>query len=102
MYETRPQGLQYKQVPASSTGLVLGVTGRTGGILHKIIVIPATTSPGAVTILDGATSIPIFPGGATSVVDLKPFILEVDMLAAGKWSVTTGLNVSVIAVGWFD
>ena len=92
----------YETVAASQTAQALGATGATGDFISHLLVIPATTSPGVVTILDNATSIPVFVGGATSVSNLVPFIIPLDMYSvSGAWKVTTGANVSVIAVGSF-
>jgi hypothetical protein len=87
--------------PAGATGLA--VTGQ-GDFLLKLIVIPGTTSPGAITISDGgATAITVFTGGATSVADLKTFEIVLNAASTlGSWRVTTGANVSVIAVGKFS
>lgn len=92
---------EYETVAASQTAQALGATGAAGDFLLSLLVIPATTSPGAVTILDGATSIPVFVGGATSVSNLIPFTIFVNARAlnSGGWKVTTGANVSVIASG---
>lgn len=93
---------EYETVAASQTGQTIGATGGTGDYLSHLIVIPATTSPGNVIILDNATSITVFTGGADSVSNLVPFQIPLGMYSAsGAWSVTTGANVSVIAVGNF-
>lgn len=95
-------GTNYETVAASQTAQVLGATGAAGDFLGGVLIVPATTSPGAVTILDGATSIPIFVGGATSVPGLAPFFVPIGAKsAAGAWKVTTGANVSAIGVGAF-
>ena len=70
-------GSTYNTVAASQTAQVLsalsgGTTGASGDYLTSCTVIPATTSPGAVTILDGSTAIYSFPGGASSVPNLVP------------------------------
>lgn len=93
---------EYETVAASQTAQVLGATGAAGDYLKGVLVIPATTSPGVVTILDGATSIPVFVGGATSVANLAPFLIPVGARSvSGAWKVTTGANVSVIGIGNF-
>lgn len=94
----------YETVAASQTGQVLGGgAGQLGDEISHLVIRPATTSPGAVTLLDGATSIVIFPGGADSVTQLIPFCVPLMMNSqVGSWSVTTGANVSVIAVGKFS
>lgn len=96
-------GGEYETVAASQTDQALGATGGTGDLLAKLIIVPATTSPGAVSIKDGAGSaITVFTGGASSVADLKPFEIVLDVISTGgAWSVTTGANVSVIGVGDF-
>lgn len=89
----------YETVAASQTAQVLGLVGNKGDLLERIIIIPATTSPGLVTIRDGSTSIPIMVAGTTTIA---PIVVELNMYSvSGAWSVTTGTNVSVIAVGKF-
>src|ERR1019366_10763393 len=57
----------YVVVPASQTAAVLqSSTGATGDYLNEVTVIPATTTPGVVTIMDNATSIIAYPGGGTT------------------------------------
>lgn len=93
---------QYETVAASQTAQALGITGAVGDFIERLIIIPATTSPGAVSILDGSTSISIFPGGASSVATLTPIVVNLGIQSVnGAWSVTTGANVSVIGIGRF-
>jgi hypothetical protein len=93
---------EYETVAASQTAQVMGGAGATGDYLDSILVIPATTSPGNVLLLDNATSITVFTGGATSVADLKPFTIGIGAKSvSGAWKITTGANVSVIAFGNF-
>ena len=95
------QGM-WATVPASQTAQIIGTTGAKGDRITGILVVPATTSPGNVLLLDNATSITVFTGGATSVADLKPFWIPLGMKSvSGAWKITTGANVSVIAVGTF-
>ena len=55
----------YERVAASQTAQVLGSgLGGIGDYIAGVLVVPATTSPGAVTLLDGATSMVVFTGGA--------------------------------------
>lgn len=94
-------------VAASQTKAVLGATGAVGDVLSSLLIIPATTSPGAVTLYDGSggTGIVLFTGGATSVADLKPISIPLNIaastVATPGWFVTTGAAVSVLAVGKF-
>ena len=89
----------YETVAASATGQVLGLVGAQGDFIQRLIIRPATTSPGLVMIIDGSTSIPIMVAGTTTIA---PIVVELGMYSvSGAWSVTTGTNVSVIAVGTF-
>lgn len=92
----------YETVAASQTAQALGAAGAKGDYLAQIVIIPATTSPGAVSILDDATSISVFAGGASSVTELKPIVVTLGLTSKnGAWKITTGANVSVIACGQF-
>lgn len=97
------EGRTYETVAASQTDQALGATGAAGDDLDGLLIVPATTSPGAVSIKDGAGSaITVFTGGASSVSNLVPFFVPIGARSiAGAWSVTTGANVSVFAVGNF-
>lgn|SRR5579875_3000378 len=88
---------------SASQSVVLGSTGAVGDWLESLLVVPATTSPGAVSIQDGAAApITVFAGGATSIADLRPFSIPVRAASKnGAWKVTTGANVSVVASGSF-
>lgn len=94
---------RYETVAASQTAQILGPNGSKNDYIEGLVIIPATTSPGAVDLLDNATSINILPGGATSVTELKPIFVPLKMYSVnGAWKVTTGANVSVIAIGLFS
>ena len=93
---------QYETVAASQTAQALGANGRAGDYIERIIIIPASVSPGVVALLDNATSINILPGGASSLTELKPIVVDLGMVSvSGAWKITTGASVSVIAVGRF-
>ena len=91
-------------VAAAQTDQVLGETGTKGDVLKRLIIVPAAVGCGVVTIKNGSagSAITIYAAGA-NLVDLKPFVVEIDAIctATGGWRVTTGANVSVIAVGRF-
>jgi hypothetical protein len=99
-------GLENETVAASQTAQILGATGAVGDRLNFLLVVPATTSPGAIAIKDGdGSDITVFTGGASSVSNLVPFIIEwgkecVNATTPG-WKITTGANVSVVAFGDF-
>jgi len=94
---------RYETVAASQTAQVLGNNGAKGDRILRLIIIPATVAAGLVTLLDGSTSIPIYVGGATTALTtVAPFVVDIDATSqSGPWKVTTGANVSVIAVGDF-
>jgi len=91
----------YETIAASQNDQVMGASGAAGDYLHHLIIVPATTGAGTVSIKDGAGSaINVFVTGTLS--DLHPIIIPLCMTSAdGAWKVTTGANVSVIAVGNF-
>lgn len=92
----------YETVAASQTAQVLGATGAAGDLIVGVVIIPAAVSPGSVALLDNTTSITLFPGGTDSLTELKPFYVPLGMHStAGAWKITTGANVSCIAVGSF-
>lgn len=94
--------VEYETVAASQTAQVLGATGAAGDYISGVLVIPASTSPGNVILLDNATSITIFAGGASSVSNLVPFFIPLGMVSvSGAWKITTGSSVSVIGIGNF-
>lgn len=80
-----------------------GGGGAVGDYLAGLQIVPATTSPGAVSIKDGGGSaITVFTGGASSVPSLAPIPVPLGAFSAnGPWKITTGANVSVVARGRF-
>src|SRR4051812_9462608 len=87
---TDPPGRAYETVAASQTAQAIGATGGVGDDIDGLLVIPATTSPGAIALLDNATSITVFTGGASSVSNLVPFYIPLGMRSvSGAWKVTT-------------
>lgn len=95
---------EYETVAASQTDQIMGATGAVGDVLAYLLVIPATTSPGAVSIKDGnGSAIPVFDGGTLG--SLIPFAIPLNIRAANSttpgWKISTGANVRVIAFGDF-
>ena len=104
----RPDGMadpfaQYEPVAASQTNQVMGATGAVGDYLAGVIIIPSSTSPGAVTIKDGANAaITVFAGGAASINNLRTIVVPLGMYSTnGAWQITTGANETAIGVGKF-
>lgn len=97
-----PAGCDYETVAASQTGQALGATGAAGDYVNFILVVPASMSPGNVLLLDNTTSITVFTGGTNSVSNLIPFAIPIMAKSvSGAWKLTTGANVSCVAVGKF-
>lgn len=80
------------------------ISTKKGSIIQRFIIVPASTSPGAVSFKDGSsgTARTVFFGGTTS--DIKSFVIEYGGRGAGTdgFHITTGANVSVIVVGRFN
>jgi hypothetical protein len=92
--------LQYETVAAGQTAQVLGGTGAVGDYIDKLIIVPATTAAGNIALIDNATSISVFVTG--TLADLTPIVLPIGVFSvSGAWKITTGANVSVIAIGSF-
>ena len=99
--EIRSAGHMYETVAASQTDQALGVTGEAGDVLHALLIVPATTGAGTVSIKDGAGSaINVFVAG--TLTNLTPIFLPLGLKStSGAWKITTGANVSVIGIGNF-
>ncbi|MCW5737021.1 MAG: hypothetical protein KIS73_23045 [Enhydrobacter sp.] len=100
-------GSDYETVAASQSDQVMGATGAVGDYLAGVLIVPATLSPGAVSIKDGnGSAITIFAGGSGSIVTLHPFFVPVGARAFAAttpgWKITTGANVSALGIGAFS
>lgn len=94
---------EYETVAAEQTEQALGATGGAGDYLAGLLIVPASTDPGAVAIKDGSgPAITVFEGGEGSVSNLVPFFVPLGIKSTdGAWQVTTGEDVSVVASGNF-
>jgi hypothetical protein len=103
--QTSAYGSMYNTVAASQTNQVLTgySAGKVGDYLAGILVVPTTTGAGSVSITDGSGSaITVFTGGGT-LADLKPFYAPLSAYSvSGAWKVTTGANVTAVAIGYFS
>jgi hypothetical protein len=86
----------YKTVAASQT--TAQICGE-GGYMESITVLPASSTPGVVTLIDGSTNIMAIIAGAGD--GTKPYTVRVGAFAesTGGFKVTTGASVSVIVSG---
>ena len=96
-------GYRYETVAAGQTAQVLGGAGAQGDYIDGVVIVPAVVAAGAVTLIDGSTSIVLYVGGATTALTtVAPIYVPLQMYSmSGKWQITTGTNVSVIAIGNF-
>jgi hypothetical protein len=99
-------GDNYVLIAASKTASAFagpGGVGALGDFLAGILVVPATTSLGAISITDGGGSaISLFTGGAGVLADIKPFYIPIGVRStSGGWAATTSNNGSIIAIGSF-
>lgn len=96
----------YQIVVASQTTQSLGPNGKKGDILQRLIIVPETTAAGTVSIRDGTGGGAAFNSNVLvtgTLSDLSPKVIDLGARSvSGSWSVTTGANVHVIAVGRFD
>ena len=94
----------YQAVAASQTNKMLGSTGAIGDYLQAIIYVPGTSAAGAVSIKDGGGSAITLcvGGGTTAFPSMAPILITVGAFSVnGGWNLTTGANVTCIAVGNF-
>lgn len=98
------QVFPYERVAAGQTDELLGTNGGVGDYLSHLTIVPAAANCGSVTLSDGATSFVVFAGGGTTALpSLIPFTVAIGARSvSGAWKITTGTNVSVIAVGDFS
>jgi hypothetical protein len=86
----------YKTVAASQT--TAQICGQ-GGYIESISVMPASSTPGVVTLIDGSTNIMAIIAGAGD--GTKPYTVRVGAFSesTGGFKVTTGASVSVLVSG---
>jgi hypothetical protein len=85
--------------PAALVGAGAGAEGDT---VVGLLVIPTTTSPGAVTLYDDTHTVVVFAGGSNSLTCLVPFFIPLGLKSEGSgWYVSTGAGLSVVATGDF-
>lgn len=95
-------GRQYQPVAASQIAALLGAVGAIGDTLDQLWLMPATTAPGTVIVLDGALPVWTWPAGIT-VTSLAPIFIPLNLRSvAGGWNITTGADVAVLASGAFS
>jgi len=89
----------YKTVAASQTTAQIC---SEGGYIDTLTVVPASSTPQAVALLDGSTTLFTIPAGIGG--DTKPYTLFIHACSksTGGFKITTGASVAVIVSGNFD
>lgn len=92
----------YQTVPASVTATALGPgAGAAGDFLNRIVVVPGTTAPGSVILIDATASATIFTGGAGNPLTPTTIVLNA-FSKNGAWKISTGANVTLWVTGAFS
>jgi hypothetical protein len=105
--ETFPSRRTYSKVAAGQTTAQISVSGdRIVGrdYLDRVIITAASTAaPGAVTVLDGTTSLLVHTFAADEGMPGTVMSIDVGVFAQSTkgFNITTGTSVSVVAVGIF-
>ena len=89
----------YETVGISANNQVMGTTGAAGDYLHRLICV-VTGTGSLVQLKDGSgTAFTVLP---TAIASVNTFVIPIGMKSTlGAWQVTTGANVTVVAVGAF-
>jgi hypothetical protein len=101
---TENEHSEYVQVAASQTTAQVSRSGdATAGrdYLHHLIVVRPSSTPGAVTVFDGGTTLIAIPAGAGD--GTLPYTLPIGVTCRSTkgFNITTGASVAVVAVGRF-
>lgn len=96
-----PYRYPYETVAANQTAQVLGTVGAKGDYISHVVAVVATAATAAITLIDGSTSISIFPNSPGAGVGTYTIPLGLAS-QTGPWKITTGAGVSVVAVGLFS
>jgi len=97
----------YTLIAKSQTGAALGRASATGDVVKCAVIVPETTAPGVVSLIDGSSgpvTLTLYTGGTVGA-DLRPWVIDFGeegvISRVGGWTVTTGDNVHVIFSGAF-
>lgn len=101
--EVSAQGRAYQKLAANGAAVALGANG--GGIgdsIDYLWLLPTTTGPGTVVLLDGVIAVWTWPAGLT-LTDTRPIYIPLNIRAvSGPLHVTTGANIAALATGQFS
>lgn len=94
----------YVSFAVSTFGLVQSSAGTSTDFLDFIQVFPATSTCGGITVSDSTTGVFTYTGGTVvSLPDLRPFTINVGAFSrVGPWRISTGGNITCVAVGKFS
>jgi hypothetical protein len=94
-------GRDYTAVAANSTAALLGANGTIGDTLDYVWVFPGSTTPGTLTILDGAVTVWTLTGATLASIQPFPVPMNARAKNAGGWKITTGAGLSATGFGLF-
>jgi hypothetical protein len=94
---------EYETVAASQTDQIMGATGAVGDLLDSVLIVPTSTTTGAVSIKDGnGSTIVIYAGGTTTLIPFSvPWGAKAVNATTPGWKITTGAGVTAVAFGNF-
>lgn len=94
---------EWETVAASATDQIMGATGAVGDLLDSVLIVPTSTTTGAVSIKDGnGSAIQIYAGGTTTLIPFSvPLGLKCLNVTNPGWKITTGAGVTAIGIGNF-
>jgi hypothetical protein len=76
--------------------------GATGDEIDWLWLYPATTTPGALSLKDGAVTVWAWPAGIT-LNDTRPIFVPLNLRSQnGAWSVVAGANMAALGAGAFS
>lgn len=88
----------YEPVAASQASAPVGPA-TAGVLLSQLVIQPTSIAPGPVTLLDGSTPVYSWPGTSAHPAHLPPVIIPLGIASVDGWTLATGVDVEVLAVG---
>lgn len=99
-----PFNNDYETVAASQSNVVLGGNGALGDVIQYLEIVPVAATVGTVSLKDGSDSAFVVYGGGLISADVRGTTIKIPLnirSRVGAWQVTTGVSLSVVAVGRF-
>lgn len=95
------RGRFYVACAANGTTILQQSVGAVGDELDWLWLFPATTTPAATALKDGATTVWTFP--AVALTDIRPIFVPLNLRSlVGAWSLVAGANMAGLGAGSFS